>query len=1249
MLVSALVIPWFVDWNAFRSTFEREAEKILGQPVTVAGTADASLLPMPSLVFTDVRVGGTPEQPMMQVERFAVRVELIPLISGTFKVVDMAITRPRLQVTVDGEGTPDWLRRSEASKALDPDAVTLERVDIQDGSIDYRDARTGRSVALTGINAAVDARSLLGPWKIEGGLVADGVPSTFRVATGRRDADGSIRVKVEANPASLPVAVSAEGPLALDAAGLTWSGGFSLTHVADDVEGAARRSPDWRASGSFELRPEQLKLPAITLSLGPEDRPYSLTGTSTVDLGKAMRFDAVLKARQLDLDRSIGKGPNEPANVDMAARAVVAGLAELPVPAIPGRIGFDIPGIVIGGSVIQNLRFDAVTAEHGWGIEELGADLPGKTRLAADGVLATEPVSSFDGAVRLTSEQPAVFATWWRGNRTGARPQLQPFDMSGQLHLAPGSVNISGMAARTRDSNVRGSIGWQQAVDDDRRDLSVDLKANRLDFDQLIALGELFAGQSLSDADSIADAFQVKISTGELEVGDTRLEQVTADGSFADGVLVANKLSIGDLAGATITASGRVADLTGAPGGQISASIEASDLTGTARLVDRLWPGSELSGWFKATAPQLGPAKLATVINARASDGVTHANLTLNGTAGGTAIDTALGFVGTPAGWRDGRLKLSAAIENGDAGQLLRQLGYDALSFDQPGRARLEMEGEGTLAEGAAATLKGDFAGVAYTADGKFGVDVAGLPTYEGSVTAHGADAAPALSLAGLALPGIQDALPIEATSSLDVKDGVATLFFRDARLGEVQASGSIDLGREAGRWKLKGDVAVDEADLSRAAALAFGLPQDLLVGTDAIWSKATFARPVLNGFDAVFRLSADRLLVADGIAVSNAALETSFSGDRTELRLTHGDFAGGKATGSLSIVNPEGDASVSGQVSVTGAALADVVWQRDGRSVAEGSFDLSGQFEGTGRSAAGIVSSLSGGGSLRVGAGSARFVNPEAFGAVIRASNAGREIGEAELRKLFAGYLDAGTLAFDHVEGAFTIAAGTMRVQNLNVANASATMVGGATIDLNAETIDSQWTLTIDPGADRVSGAVPQVGLVFSGPLADPTRRIDVAPLAGFLAVRAFEREVERIEKLQAEIVEKEKLRRLVRAARDDDERRAEAERKAEEARKAAEEAADKAAAEAAAAKKAEAARKAEAVRLQKEEQARKAAAEAAQRGQFDIDGIESLLKKFDEPAPRPQARPQQFQLPSPGVDPGAPMVLMPPASIPN
>ena len=1198
------MIPWFVDWNAYRSTFEREAGKILGQPVTVAGTADASLLPMPSLVFTDVRVGGTPDKPMMQVDRFAVRIELIPLITGTFNVVDMAITRPRLQVTVGADGTPDWLRRSEASETLDPDAVKLERVDISDGSIDYHDERTGRSVALTGINAAVDARSLLGPWKVEGGLVADGVPTTIRIATGRRDEDRTIRVKLEANPANAPITFSAEGPLGLDDKGLTWTGGFTLAHVEDDDGSKPGRKPSlgWRAAGSFDLRPEELRFPDFTLSQGPADRPYSLTGAATVDLGQAMRFDAVLKARQLDLDRSIGKGPNEPASVDLAAQAIVAGLAEIPMPGIPGRVGFDIPGIVIGGSVIQNLRFDAVTADNGWKIEELGADLPGRTRLAADGILTTSPEAIFDGAVRVASSQPSAFAAWWRGGKVAAMPQLRSFEMSGQLHLAPGSLGLSGMTAQMHNSDLAGSLAWQQAATTGRRTLAVDLTASELDYNQVTALVQLVAGPNkLDDTSALADDFQITLATDTLDIDDVTLDKVVVDGSLSDGVVVARKLSIGNVAGAAIAASGRVADLDGAPNGQLSVSVDATDLTGAATLVQRLMPGTEVARWFETAAPLLGPAILDSVISARAQDGITHANLTLNGTAGGTAIDMALGFRGTPAAWRDGELKVSTAIDSADAAHLLNQLGYPALSLEKPGRARIAvetLEGGGTLADGVPISLKGEFAGVAYESDGRIGVDELGLPSFQGTVTGKSADASPALALAGLALPGIAEKLALEATTSLDIKDGNATLSFRDAKLGGAYSSGMIDFGRAAGRWMMKGDVAIDEADLALVAALGLGLPSDLLTSPDSVWSKTTFGRPVLDGFDAAFRLSADRLAITDSVVVTNAAVETSFSGDRTEVRLTHGDFAGGKATGSLSIVNPEGDAGISGQVSLQGAALADIVWQRDGRSVADGTFDFSGQFDGTGRSASGVVASLAGGGALSIGEGSARFVNPEAFSAVIRASNAGREIGEAELRKLFAGYLDAGTLAFERVEGAFSIAAGTIRAQNLHVVSKTATMVGGATIDLNADTIDSQWTLTVDPGEDRVSGAVPQVGLVFAGPLDAPTRRIDVAPLAGFLSVRAFEREVERIEKLQAEIVEKEKLNRLVRFAREDGERRAEAARKAEEERQAAiaaeKEAAEKAAAEKAAAEKA-AAEQAAAEASAAKEAAEKAAADQA------------------------------------------------------
>ena len=53
-LFAALIVPWFVNWNDYRASFEAEASRILGHRVHVEGDAHATILPSPSLTFTDV-------------------------------------------------------------------------------------------------------------------------------------------------------------------------------------------------------------------------------------------------------------------------------------------------------------------------------------------------------------------------------------------------------------------------------------------------------------------------------------------------------------------------------------------------------------------------------------------------------------------------------------------------------------------------------------------------------------------------------------------------------------------------------------------------------------------------------------------------------------------------------------------------------------------------------------------------------------------------------------------------------------------------------------------------------------------------------------------------------------------------------------------------------------------------------------------------------------------------------------------
>ena len=54
-------IPYFVDWNGYRSVFEEEATRLLGREVRVGGAVNLHLLPSPYFRLEKVRIADTSE------------------------------------------------------------------------------------------------------------------------------------------------------------------------------------------------------------------------------------------------------------------------------------------------------------------------------------------------------------------------------------------------------------------------------------------------------------------------------------------------------------------------------------------------------------------------------------------------------------------------------------------------------------------------------------------------------------------------------------------------------------------------------------------------------------------------------------------------------------------------------------------------------------------------------------------------------------------------------------------------------------------------------------------------------------------------------------------------------------------------------------------------------------------------------------------------------------------------------------
>lgn len=1175
-LFAALIGPFFVDWNAYRSTFETYAERALGHRVTVLGRADARLLPTPTLIFSDVRVGEA-EDPLMVVSRFEARIELAPLLSGEIRVVDMRLEEPQLNLSLDESGRVDWLTAATQfdRSQIDPAAVQLNSVDIQNGRIEVIDARTGDTYVVENVNLNVSARSLQGPYRIEGSGMVNGAHHSLRVGTGRPDPDGKTRVKAEIVPAELPFSLQLDGLLGEQSGAPLYSGDFVLASVAlvevaangaaNNAEasgangagfgGTGQQASLWQSEGTFELDPVQLEVGEFGFRYGREDRPFRLDGQATVAFGAAPRFDANVTSKQVDLDRIFGAGPKDPVAIDRAAASILASLKNLPLPPIPGAVRLKLPGLVAGGGIIQDIVVNAETLPRGWRIAELEAQLPGRSRFTSSGELNLGAEPSFEGRVKLASRQPSAFVAWWRKGLPAKPLSLDAFEIGARVELSSSALVLTGLEGEVGSSGFTGAATWRRVADGKRSVVTADLDADRLDLDQLLAVAQFFPGAHSADGGKDANApasatlantdISVRLAIDDLRMSGTRADSVELVASYAQDALTVERFHAADLAGAQISAEGRVSALTSAPDGRFEATFEAEKLDGVRTVLARLFPQSPLVSYVGQASEALAPAKLSANFSARSAASVgSKASLVLNGQLGDSTIEAKGDFSGRVDEWRDAEVDIAAKVRAADAVQLLRQAAFDVVPLEGMGAANVDLSAVGMVQSGLDVQLAVNGIASQLDAQGSIGFPMGKPALYGLDLVVASDDITPFGLMSGRVLPVLGGVIPLKGSVRLDGEALAVTLRDFDADIGAAKISGTLEGNLAAARPTIKGNL--------RTNTVNVGLLSELILGADAWssvdggqtqgasgelsrgrWPSGAFGTPFLR--DTSVRLD----VVADSadIGLSRDAAQVRFSLQASDSELAIDDFdaafEGGRLAGSLLIKRSNGEAGVSGNIKASDVDLEGLVWRRNGRPLARGLLDLSIDFEGAGRSVSGIVAGLAGGGTFRVRDGELRGLNTAAFGSVIRAVDAGLTLENDAIRTAFESHLDAGNLPFKTLEGSLALAAGTARARNVTIDTDRAKAFGTAFIDLQRWQVESDWSLKVDPGDNAVTGAEPQVGVLFRGSLDDPHRKIDIAPLTAFLTLRAFEQEVRRVEKLQADILERERFLRELRMQR--------------------------------------------------------------------------------------------------------------------
>ncbi|RNJ47567.1 AsmA protein [Mesorhizobium erdmanii] len=1225
VLCAALVVPYFVDWTGYRAEFEREASAILGRKVTVQGDATARLLPFPSVTFSNVAVAGGPNgQPAMTVETFSMDAELAPFLRGEVLIFDMRLVHPKATIDIANDGTVDWAMRP--SSPFDLNQISIEKLTVTEGQIELRHAAGGRSHIFSEINSTISAKSLAGPWRLDGTLRLDGLRTTVAASTGKAEGNGQMRLRLKADPDAYPLVIETDGNAGIVKGAAVYSGQFKISGAdknsaqlrGTDGEtvkvSAGKPDPGFRLNGKFSLDHQKLGVDEFRFETGPLDNPYTADGKASVDLGQKPNFAIEANGAQVQFDEAVGAEAGAGLTLDQRIAGLEQALLALPKPTIPGTVEVKLPAVVAGDTTVRDVHLSAEPAEGGWAVKSLAATLPGRTMLEADGMLSVEGHFGFTGSLLLAVAQPSGFAAWLSKDVDEAIRRLPAAGFKAKVDLTEKRQAFSDLELILGKAKFSGRIDSSQP-DEARPSVLMRLEGGELDVDGLAAFASIFVSDK--GANRFADRdldFQIK--AGPVSAGGLTADTVDTALRLRDGLLEVDRLSVGGLAGASISATGRIKDFPASPTGKLDASVVAVDLKPLIDVAAQHYPDNAvLKGLASRAAayPDLfQDARVDLVASAADNgDGTTGLAVSGQGKAGGSAFSASLSGKGAPDKLLEAPVTLTFNAKNPDATALLALYGLPALPLGMLGEATTDIQAKGTLSGGLAMTFslagndfKASFEGtVADTPQG---------PTAKGKINLDAADIEPWLMTSGIGLPGMGAGMSTSLSAQSDYGNGLLVLNNVSGAINEAAVSGDVNIDVKDGVPHLAGALALDELDLDPMAVALFG-DSAFLADKNAAdksasdksgaWPAAPFSQKSSLPFTADLDLTTAALAAGPLATAYDAAFSLKLDQEGIRVSDLKAKLLGGALTGLFELKNNEGTGLFSGQMKLAGADLANVLPDAGIGGVGDFSTTLST----SGKSVDAMIAALSGSGTAALKGLQVAGVNPDAFSALLAKADAiGRDIDAAKTADFAPGIAADGNFPAGNADIAFTIAGGTLRAPPISLENPAATLSADVTADLNTSTVSAKGAITYRPGDEALVGSEPAVNFIAEGPFGAVKRQFDSEPLAQFLTQRALEKEQQRVEAMQAALLEKQRLRREVRyyaALQDARDKAAEELRQQEEAARLKAEADAKAKAEAEAQAQAEAEAKAQAEAEAKAKADAEAKAEAEAKAKADAE----------------------------------------------
>jgi uncharacterized protein involved in outer membrane biogenesis len=616
-VAAVIVVPNFIDWNAYKPEITEEVRKLTGRQLVIAGNIEMKIFPSPVLIAEKVSISsidGAQSPDLASLRMVEVRIALAPLLGGNIGIETVRLVEPKIFLEVLADGRSTWTitppkpegaaaepqaEKPAANGASSGPGIALGQFEIVDGTVVYQDAGSGTKERIEDIDLNVAAASLsTGPFRANGSLIARGLRLGINAEIGAIVGGRSF-------PLDLSLLIGGESAkitLAGTVLGLNESPRFRGTlNVASDnigrvvsalADGAALPAPlnqPLTLAGKLDASQTALALDDLRLDFGGAIGSGKVSG----DFASKPKLAASLTIDRIDADPWLVQKPaaaNEPAT--KAEPAAAAPKTPAPEKTAAKDAGFSLPGgmtatlaVKIGevsmkGDKLRNAVLNAELANGELSLSQLSVQGPGGADLAVFGFLtAKDGKPLFDGQVQAKVREPRTLMVWAGVDSTSLKPgKPGALSLNIEAQASPDTISVRKLALAFDKTNISGAatialrdrIGIGASVVVDQIDLDAYLAdaapakptapAKPAEGTQPAPTGGTTAAESgMFDALKSLTTFDANLraNVGALKTAGIPMRDLAADISLVQGDLTIRKLSVADVlsTGASVTGS----------------------------------------------------------------------------------------------------------------------------------------------------------------------------------------------------------------------------------------------------------------------------------------------------------------------------------------------------------------------------------------------------------------------------------------------------------------------------------------------------------------------------------------------------------------------------------------------------------------------------------------------------------------------------------------------------------------------